>query len=96
MLAISEHLFLDEGYWFVPYELIFNHSATIELLNPDKVKILGKGLHDWSSTDTFTHDIAGPARKQGDISDLEIENRIHSPISWQRRAALVSMIISLW
>jgi hypothetical protein len=82
MLAISEHLFLDEGYWFVPYELIFNHPATIELLNLDKVKILDKGLHDWSSTDTFAHYIAGPARKQGDISDLEIENRIHSPISW--------------
>jgi hypothetical protein len=82
MLAISEHLFLDEGYLFVPYELIYHHPGTIELLNPDKVKILCKGLHDWSSTDTFAHYIVGPARKQGDISDLEIEIRIHSPISW--------------
>ena len=92
ILAISEHLFLDEGYRFVPYELIYHHRGTIEILNPEKVNVLGQGLHDWSSTDIFAHYIAGPAWKQGVISDQEIDNWIHSPIIWWRRAAVVSTI----
>lgn len=92
MLALCEHLFFDEGYRFVPYELIYHHPGTIELLNPKKVKILGERLHDWSSTDIFAHYIAGPAWKHGVISDQEIDNWIRSPIIWWRRAAVVSTI----
>jgi hypothetical protein len=44
MLAISEHLFFDECYLFVPYELIYHHPGVIELLNPEKVKNPSSGI----------------------------------------------------
>ncbi len=92
MLAIAESLFFDQGYRFVPYELIFYHEGCIDLLSSDRVKALGQGINDWSSTDIFAHYISGPAWKQGVISDEMIEAWINSPIIWWRRAAVVSTI----
>lgn len=92
MLAIAESLFFDQGYRFVPYELIFYHKGCIDLLNPDRVKALGQGIKDWSSTDIFAHFISGPAWKHGVISDELIDEWIESPIIWWRRAAVVSTI----
>jgi 3-methyladenine DNA glycosylase AlkD len=92
MLAIAESLLFDQGYRFVPYELIFYHKGCIELLDPERVKSLGQGINDWSSTDIFARFIAGPAWKQGIITDELIEDWIRSPILWWRRAAVVSTI----
>jgi len=92
MLAISESLFFDQGYRFVPYELIYHHPGVIGLLNPERVKELGKGINNWSSTDIFAHYIVGPAWKQQIIPDSLIEEWLHSSSIWWRRAALVSTI----
>lgn len=92
MLAIAEALLFDQGYRFVPYELIYYHPGTIKLLNPDRVCALGKGIATWSSTDSFAHFIVGPAWKQGVISDDTIKDWIRSDDIWWRRAALVSTI----
>ncbi len=92
LLAISEKLLFDEGYRFVPYELIYYHPGAISLLNPEKVTALGVGINNWSSTDIFAHYIAGPAWKQGVISDHLVDEWIHSDNIWWRRAALVSTI----
>jgi 3-methyladenine DNA glycosylase AlkD len=92
MLAISEHLLFDQGYRFVPYELIYYHPGVIKLLDPERVEKLGKGINDWSSTDIYAHFIAGPAWKRGVISDELVEKWLHSPVLWWRRAAVVSTI----
>lgn len=94
MVAIAEHLYFDQGYWFVPYELIRYHPGAIASLTPAQVEALGARLHDWASTDTFSQCISGPAWKQGVIDDEIIRKWIRSPIIWWRRAAVVSTIYS--
>jgi hypothetical protein len=92
MVSIAECLYIDQGYWFVPYELIRYHKGAIASLTPAQVEALGARLHDWASTDTFSQCIGGPAWKQGVIDDAIVEGWIHSPILWWRRAAVVSTI----
>lgn len=92
MLSIGEHLIFDQGYRLVPYELIYYHPGTIELLNPQKVEALGKGINDWSSSDMFAHFISGPTWLSDIISDDLINKWIDSPNRWWRRAALISTI----
>jgi predicted SnoaL-like aldol condensation-catalyzing enzyme len=92
MVAIAESLYFDQGYWFVPYELIRYHPGAIASLTPAQVEGLGERLHDWASTDVFSMCISGPAWKQGVIDDETVEKWIHSPVLWWRRAAVVSTI----
>lgn len=92
ILAIAEHLIFEQGYRLVPYELIYYHPGTIELLDPEKIESLGDGINDWSSSDIFAHYIAGPALLSHVISDDLIQKWLHSPNPWWRRAALVSTI----
>jgi hypothetical protein len=92
ILSIGEYLIFDQGYRLVPYELIYYHPGTIELLNPSKITALGKGINDWSSSDMFAHYIAGPTWLSDIITDDLIDTWISSPNKWWRRAALVSSI----
>jgi len=92
LLEIAEHLFFDEGYRFVPYELIYYHPGAIALLNPEKVHGLSADINHWAAADTFAQFISGPAWKQGMISDDLIEKWIESPDFWYRRIAVVSTI----
>jgi len=92
MLAIAESLFFDQGYRFVPYELIHYHPGSIAALTPEKVEALGEDIHDWASADTFSQFISGPAWKMGVIDDAFIENWLHSDDFWYRRIAVVSTI----
>ena len=92
MVATTEHLFFDEGYRFVPYELLFHHKGAIQSLTPHQVERFGDGLHDWSSTDIYAHYVAGPAWKAGVIDDALTSQWLHSNSVWWRRAAVVSTI----
>lgn len=92
MLSIGEHLIFDQGYRLVPYELIYYHPGTIELLNQQKIEALGKGINEWSSSDMYAHYISGPAWLSGIISDELIDKWTNSPNQWWRRTALVSTI----
>ena len=92
VLAIAEHLFFEEGYRFVPYELIYYHPGAIALLDAEKVQALSEGIQHWAAADTFAQFISGPAWKAGAITDDLIEKWIHSPDFWYRRIAVVSTI----
>lgn len=92
LLAIAESLFFDQGYRFVPYELINYHPGAIAALTSEKVEKLGEGIQDWASADTFAQFISGPAWKQGVIDDDFIENWLSSDDFWYRRIAVVSTI----
>lgn len=92
LLEIAEQLFFEEGYRFVPYELIYYHPGVIGLLTPEKVQRLSEGINHWAAADTFAQFISGPAWKQGVIGDDLIDKWIKSPDFWYRRIALVSTI----
>jgi 3-methyladenine DNA glycosylase AlkD len=92
VLAIAEHLFFEEGYRFVPSELITAHPGAIALLDEEKVQRISQGIQHWAAADTFAQCISGPAWQQGAISDDLIEKWIHSPDFWYRRIAVVSTI----
>ena len=92
MLLLAEKLLFEEGYRFVPYELIYYHPGAIEALNPERVLALGRDINDWSSTDIYAHFILGPAWKKGIIKEEHINQWIVSEDLWQRRAAVVSTI----
>ncbi|MBG0786863.1 MAG: DNA alkylation repair protein, partial [Anaerolineaceae bacterium] len=92
LLEIAEHLFFEEGYRFVPYELIYYHPGAIALLNPEKVQALSVDINHWASADTFAQFVSGPAWKHGAIGDDLIEKWIVSPDFWYRRIAVVSTI----
>lgn len=92
MLAIAESLFFDQGYRFVPYELIYYHPKAISILTPDKVVKLSEGITDWAAADTFSQFISGPAWKAGVIDDAFIDKWLQSDDFWYRRVAVVSTI----
>jgi 3-methyladenine DNA glycosylase AlkD len=92
MLAIAESLFFDQGYRFVPYELIYYHAGAIGKLTPEVVERLGEGIQDWAAADTFAQFISGAAWKTGVIDDDFIDKWLNSPDFWYRRIAVVSTI----
>ena len=92
ILAIAENLIFQQGYRLIPYELIYFHPGTIELLTPQRVEEIGKGINDSSSTDMFARYIAGPAWLNNILSEDILKNWIESSDAWWRRAALVSTI----
>jgi len=92
LLLLAETLLFEEGYRFVPYEMIYYHPGAINALSPDRVTALGQGINDWSSADIYAHFIAGPAWKEGVISDTHIDDWISSDDLWWRRTAVVSTI----
>jgi hypothetical protein len=92
MILLAEKLLFQEGYRFVPYELIYHHPGAIESLTPEKAITLGRGINDWSSADVYARFIAGPAWKSGILSDDHIQQWIRSEEILKRRAAVVSTI----
>jgi 3-methyladenine DNA glycosylase AlkD/ketosteroid isomerase-like protein len=92
VVALVERLRFQYGQRFVPYELLFYHKPALHSLNAEHVERLGQGIHNWSSTDIFAHYVAGPAWKDGLLSDERLQRWAHSPDVWWRRAALVSTV----
>lgn len=92
VVALVERLRLQYGHRFVPYELLFYHKPALNSLDAKQVERLGQGIHDWSSTDIFAHFVAGPAWKDGRLTDERMQRWVHSPDVWWRRAALVSTV----
>lgn len=92
LLLLAEKLLFEEGYRFVPYELIYYHPGTIEILSPEKVIALGQGINDWSSADYYAQFIIGPAWRNGILSDDHIQQWVQSEDLWQRLVAVVSTI----
>ena len=92
MLLLAEKLLFEEGYRFVPYELIYYHPGAIKAMNAERALALGRDINDWSSADIYAHFILGPAWKKGVVTDKHIHHWIASEDLWQRRAAVVSTI----
>jgi 3-methyladenine DNA glycosylase AlkD len=77
---------------FFAYELVQHHSEAARSLNSGKLKSLGEGIDSWGAVDTFACYLAGPAWREGQVSDSLITSWAHSKDRWWRRTAVVSTV----
>ena len=77
---------------FMAYELLLYHPAAMQRLNAKLLERLGAGLDSWGTVDMFGCFLAGPAWREGQVSDGLILRWARSPDRWWRRAALVSTV----
>jgi 3-methyladenine DNA glycosylase AlkD len=76
----------------VAYELIAHHRAALASLGEAELEALGRGLDSWEKVDTFGCYLAGPAWREGQVSDSVIHAWARSEDRWMRRAALVCTV----
>ena len=77
---------------FFAYELIHHHRQALQSLNAKSLTNLGQGIDNWAAVDTFASYLAGPAWREGQVSDALIQRWAHSKDRWWRRAAVVSTV----
>lgn len=73
-------------------EVLAGNKAARESLTLDDLTELGEGMDNWVSVDNFSVLLAGPAWRQGQISDRVVEEWASSDDRWWRRAAVVSTV----
>jgi len=77
---------------FVAYELVHCHRAALASLTARDLERLGRGLDGWGAVDAFGLYLAGPAWREGQVTDARIHRWARSSDRWWRRAALVSTV----
>jgi len=92
ILALARELLANYGERWVAYELIQAHKAAFQSLGEAELEEFGQGINSWWTVDAFARTLAGPAWRQGQVSDALIHRWAHSPDLWWRRAALVSTV----
>jgi 3-methyladenine DNA glycosylase AlkD len=84
---------LDSGkHRWIAYELIHDHPDAFHSLDRKSLEALGRGINSWSSVDSFSRTLSGPAWREGLISGDTIRDWAQSSDRWWRRAALVSTV----
>jgi 3-methyladenine DNA glycosylase AlkD len=74
------------------YELVSCHRVTRASLKIADLERLGHGIDSWDAVDTFAIYLAGPAWRQGQITDARVRSWTLSKDRWWRRAALVATV----
>jgi 3-methyladenine DNA glycosylase AlkD len=74
------------------YELVSHHRPALESLGVRDLERLGQGINSWAAVDTFAIYLAGPAWRQGQISDARVRTWARSNDRRWRRAALVATV----
>jgi 3-methyladenine DNA glycosylase AlkD len=92
MLEVTRLLIHERGYRGMAYELLAAHVGAYASLTRESVEQLGAGIDSWSAVDSFARTLAGPAWRDGLLSDQCIEDWSASQDRWWRRAALVSTV----
>jgi 3-methyladenine DNA glycosylase AlkD len=77
---------------FFAYELIHHHRPALQSLHAKSLAQLGEGIDNWAAVDTFACYLAGPAWREGQVSDALIQRWAHSQDRWWKRAAVVSTV----
>ena len=84
---------LDSGkHRWIACELIHDHPDAFHSLDRKSLEALGRGINRWSSVDSFSRTLSGPAWREGLISGDTIRDWAQSADRWWRRAALVSTV----
>ena len=76
----------------VAYDLLWRQRGALEALQPADLGLLGRGMDNWATVDTFACAVSGPAWRMRRIDDPRVHRWAHSPDRWWRRAALVSTV----
>jgi 3-methyladenine DNA glycosylase AlkD len=94
VLLLANALVDRDGYAdrFLAYELVAAHAPTMSALSEAEVQHLGRGLGDWGGVDCFACYVAGPAWREGRLSDRAIARWLGSSDRWWRRAAVASTV----
>lgn len=92
VMAFARELLFKYGHRWQAYELIAGHQEAFQSLGADELEELGKGINSWWTTDSFARTLAGPAWRDGLVSDDLIVKWAGSPDLWWRRSALVSTV----
>jgi hypothetical protein len=77
--------------WF-SFELVQHHPPAMATLRKTHLRRLGKGLAGWGDVDAFACFLAGPAWREGQISDRVVHRWAVSSDRWWRRVAVVSTV----
>lgn len=76
----------------IAYEVLDKHKAACRSLTLEDLLELGEGIDNWISVDYFAGYLAGPAWREGQISNEVIEKWAVSEDKWWRRAAVVCTV----
>ncbi len=74
------------------YQLLESSPRLRRMLSHEQVLSLAAGNDNWCSVDTYGTYVAGPAWREGVLSDADIAAWSASPDRWLRRTALVSTV----
>jgi len=77
---------------FLAYELILYHRPALGSLKAKSLEDLGAGNRSWEQVDTFACYLAGPAWREGQVSNALIRRWASSSDRWWRRTAAASTI----
>ena len=93
VIDLAVELFRSQvpGSHVVAYELVRHHGSAPAAVRARDLDRLGARMASWGDVDTFAG-IAGPAWREGQISDETVASWARSPNRWWRRAALVSTV----
>lgn len=91
-IDVAQAILNSGRHRWIAYELIRNHPAAFQSLDREMLEAFGQGLNSWSSVDSFSRTLSGPAWLAGLISMDTIRDWARSDDFWWRRAALVSTV----
>ncbi|MFC1947630.1 DNA alkylation repair protein [Chloroflexota bacterium] len=92
-LELASRLFIQtEWRYYLPSAVIFKKHPTVATkITAEYLEPLGNRMNSWGLVDAFSA-IAGPAWREGFISDETVMGWTHSESRWWRRAALVCTV----
>jgi 3-methyladenine DNA glycosylase AlkD len=76
----------------VAYLLIEARADAVRALGPRRIELLGRGMDNWASVDTFSCCVAGLAWNAGRLADATVVMWARARDRWWRRAALASTV----
>ncbi|HQR09611.1 MAG TPA: DNA alkylation repair protein [Gemmatales bacterium] len=77
---------------FIAQELVHHHKPAMVALQTNWLRQFGTGMATWDAVDVFASYLSGPAWREGQTTDAEIQRWARSDDLWWRRAALVSTV----
>lgn len=92
VLKVARSILNSGKHRWIAYELIYDHPDAFHSLDRKSLEALGRGINRWSSVDSFSRTLSGPAWREGLISGDTIRDWAQSADRWWRRAALVSTV----
>jgi 3-methyladenine DNA glycosylase AlkD len=92
ILTFVRYFIAKFNYRWIPFEILYCHSSAITLIGVKELEEFGKELNSWGAVDLFAGYLAGPAWRNGQVSDELILGWTNSKDHWWRRAALVCTV----